>query len=172
MKQLMQADKLRLIYKIGHKVRAAFDRLAMIGRFESNLEGACAIASFVLARELFKEGVNCKVIYGTWKSWPNEHCWVEVDDVLIVDITATQMGSKAKVKLAWYGSGYVKKETSRAFLPNDGFAWWYFLGWHREHQPTSENIWYVLKELSSVIIDDMDLAEEKLLTDVSKEEIL
>lgn len=58
-------------------------------QFPADMEGACAIASAILFDRLFLAGLNPRVGYTIY------HCWVEVD-CTIVDLTATQFGSKYK----------------------------------------------------------------------------
>jgi len=65
--------------------------------FEEDLCCACAIASEALARFLQREGFDAKFVEGAFDPDFEEeanHCWVEVADKWIVDITAKQFDSK------------------------------------------------------------------------------
>lgn len=75
---------------------------------QNDLACMCAVASFVLAEALRKNGIKCNVLYGKFhlpkRNWGSEHCWVEVGRK-IVDITATQFQDLPKVYIVSNKSG-------------------------------------------------------------------
>lgn len=89
------------IKNIAKKVRKAVEKLAKSDNyysFDKNLKCACALASYFLSKELNKNKIKSKVVWGNFiKGKKNySHCWVVVKNQ-IVDITATQFGIKHKV---------------------------------------------------------------------------
>lgn len=116
------------IRAIASRVRRKCEAFAMSSAasnydFHNNddLSCMCAVASFVLAEALKKQGIKCNVIHGNfWEGgWDRgEHCWVEVGRN-IVDITATQFlpdGPKVYIvskKNRQYRRGEVKNHYSQ-----------------------------------------------------------
>jgi hypothetical protein len=102
----MDVHKLKRVKRIAYRVREKCELYALnvISRDldPKELMGLCAIASFTLCTELEKAGIEAEVYEGKYDTW-FEHCWVVVDDK-IVDITATQFGTKRRVS--------VRKDTS------------------------------------------------------------
>lgn len=56
-----------------------------------NLQGGCAIASYVLYKALIKLG--CKPKFVMADSGFGSHCWIELED-MVIDLTATQFNTK------------------------------------------------------------------------------
>lgn len=64
--------------------------------FDKNLGCACAVSSFLLHKELKKNKIKSKFVWGFFNNWP--HCWNVIDNS-ILDITATQFGESDSVYL-------------------------------------------------------------------------
>ena len=79
------------ILEIARTVRLAAEQVRTI---PTDLEGACASASYVLWKHLRKQGYDADFIMGSYHGF--NHCWVEIED-RILDITATQFGVRKKV---------------------------------------------------------------------------
>lgn len=102
---------------------------------DDDLGCMCAIASFVLARELKKNGISCKVVCGRFEG--NDHCWVETD-TKIIDITATQfIGSYPKVHIVSINN---KKYTDGKIVDYRHFRTWGY-----GQQPSSKITHEILK---------------------------
>ncbi len=72
----------------------------------NDLCGACGIASWLLTKVCRKLGYNAKFVMGVFinnhdafgfTTPANTHCWVVVNDLIIIDVTATQFGITDKV---------------------------------------------------------------------------
>ena len=61
-------------------------------RFGKNLDTCCAVASFILWGVLNRFKYKTRLIKGKFHN--DDHCWVVVNDQLIVDITASQFNDK------------------------------------------------------------------------------
>lgn len=92
-------QKIRSIAKIVRKKCEVFAKSEDSTNYDfhdhDDLSCMCAVASFVLAEALRKNGFECNVIHGKFYlngCYRSEHCWVEVKNK-IVDITATQFKS-------------------------------------------------------------------------------
>lgn len=107
-----------LIVRTAHVVREQIEDFASVmSPFDfddQNLQGACGVASRVLARCYRRLGVECDFVMGWFKDpepWDDEtenHCWVEIPSRdLIVDVTATQFGIQSKVYITTPGWPYV-----------------------------------------------------------------
>ena len=100
-----KSKDLQRIRQIASRVRKQCEKFADSpdNHFLDNLEGLCAIASYILQKELHKKGIDTKLIQGNFlEEWdepcpdPYNHCWIEWKDY-IIDVTATQFGFKRKV---------------------------------------------------------------------------
>lgn len=94
------------IYRIALKAREETRQLIKkhpykIEAYEEDLRCACAIGSYILHKVLKKTGIKTQVIVG--KAYEDQiplgedpdldnHCWLELMDGTILDITATQFG--------------------------------------------------------------------------------
>ena len=84
--------------ELASKVRSFIVSIAARGltdEWGSDLGCACAVASYTLARFLTSRGYIGTLVEGTFGG--EHHCWVETvcdDEVVSVDITATQFGRK------------------------------------------------------------------------------
>ena len=92
-------QKIRSIAKIVRKKCEVFAKSRASTNYDfhdkDDLSCMCAVASFVLAEALRKNGFECNVIHGNFSRYGcynSEHCWVEVKNK-IIDITATQFKS-------------------------------------------------------------------------------
>lgn len=73
---------------------------------KATLAGACAMASWELVLRLRAAGIACQFVNGEYDG--AGHCWVQIGDYDVVDITATQFGVKDKVYVTTYAddTGY------------------------------------------------------------------
>ena len=91
-----------------------------------NLSCMCAIASFVLAKELNKHNIKAKMVEGTFEG--EAHCWVEWKN-WIIDITATQFDIEAPV--------YIVKKTDEKYKAKKvKQSYKDFRIWPREQKPS------------------------------------
>ena len=88
------------LYKESEKIRKYFLSLSWVqNAFDDDLECACCIVSKILYDHLKSKGFNVSFIEGIFDNGlfssvddePN-HCWLEVENKWIVDLTATQFG--------------------------------------------------------------------------------
>ena len=84
------------VVEIAGAVREA---LASSNSWEPDLAGACAVAAFTVARLLRRRGIPATFVLGDFTlveegctTYGLLHCWTELDDGTVVDVTATQFG--------------------------------------------------------------------------------
>ena len=127
--------------KIAKTLRERLESISVkTGAFPASLEGACAIASFALARDYVKNGYDALVVHSRRNDIENkisiEHCWVEIDGHGI-DITATQFGKRPKI-LAFHlnkaPEEYRLGQIDR-YHPMDPSTKKVFSGWPEYQQP-------------------------------------
>lgn len=93
----------RTLIQLAQKIRDGLDEY--VARFrpshiDSDLMGACAIASYFLMREARKKGIKVELFVGVHNSCDiGQHVWI-CHDGFIVDITATQFGYDDKIYIA------------------------------------------------------------------------
>lgn len=103
-----------IVVRAAHEVRSEFERVAE--REESwyinrkNLAGLCARASYALVLALAAEGVEAELVLGRYDG--KGHCWVEVAGH-VVDVTATQFGTKRRVAVSKVGANKKYSEFAR-----------------------------------------------------------
>lgn len=96
----------RKIKSLASKFRKYLTTLPELEEFDDDLCCACAIASEALTRYLKLQEYHAKFVEGMYKldlmyndsefelEHDTNHCWVEVEDKYIVDITASQFNEK------------------------------------------------------------------------------
>jgi hypothetical protein len=90
---LLSADLNRFIEFVRGKI---VERFAEV--YDVNLECGCAVSSYTLYRALLAYKVNASFVQGVFG--PDEdHCWVLIEDRILVDITARQFSSQLPVVL-------------------------------------------------------------------------
>lgn len=91
------------VLDIAKKVRKAYIKYNhKYAYFDDKLGGACGEASTLLYFLLKNNGFNPKFRHGIFDptrsfGHDNSHCWIELDNTWIVDVTATQFGVKNAV---------------------------------------------------------------------------
>jgi hypothetical protein len=63
------------------------------GIYDADLECGCAVSSYTLYRALLTRDVNASFVQGVFED-DEDHCWVVIDNHIIVDITARQFSPK------------------------------------------------------------------------------
>ena len=106
---------IKLVRKIANQIRKKCERFAFSYQASDrdfykakDLACMCAVASFTLSTALKKEGIKNKVMKGLYESC-RSHCWVELENGIIVDITATQFRIPKKVLIISNESIYFEK---------------------------------------------------------------
>jgi len=96
----MNIDKVKDIAKRVRRKCELFSRSPEASKHDfyktPDLVCMCAVASFALSKALNKSGIRNKVIKGYYGS-EGHHCWVELKNGMIIDITATQFGIRQRV---------------------------------------------------------------------------
>ena len=105
----------------------------------------CGIASVALSRELRRNGIRNKIVYGDFKknesAWGSDHCWVGVEGH-VIDITATQFGDEfpsVMVEAADYSEHYDASMVVRNIKD-------FFRGWEPGQRPHKR----ILKKILTV----------------------
>ncbi len=89
------------ILRLARRVRYAVEEVtAEVEGVDSDLGGACALASQALVTAIRRSGRRAVFVHGVYfvspvvsgRGWAHEHCWVETSGC-IVDLTATQFGN-------------------------------------------------------------------------------
>jgi hypothetical protein len=105
---------IRSVRRIAGDVRGLCERFALSPESHgydfhghgSTLTCMCAVASAVLVEELRASGIDAQFIAGSYDigdgSSEENHCWVELGDGSVVDITLTQFGKCPGVVLGSY----------------------------------------------------------------------
>lgn len=93
------------LFEIGMQIRQEVSHLGDLENptekaFPPDLETACAVASYRLAKALQEKGLPAVLVQGLFfrpqNDWGLDHCWVEIAGQ-ILDVTATQFNVKEKV---------------------------------------------------------------------------
>ena len=106
-----------LVEDLARKVRRQCEHYVKMddsGAFDDNLGNMCAVASGALFQALSRKGIKVSFIKGHYlfqgnDRWGN-HCWVMVEDQVIVDITATQFGDLPQVLICSVHDGHYYNE--------------------------------------------------------------
>jgi hypothetical protein len=89
------------LLRLARRVRHAVEETTVdVEGIETDLGGACALASQALVAAIRRSGRKAVFVYGVYfvsplisgRGWAHEHCWVETSGH-IVDLTATQFGN-------------------------------------------------------------------------------
>lgn len=134
----------RACYLLAHSEEAKdFDYFVYAdGEYDNSLCGMCAIASYALAEHLNKAGFKAHVVEGKhadgWRLFNyGVHCWVLVEDEIIVDITASQYNRG--------GVHIVSKKDKCYRSPQKRHNYDSFLHWAESQRPTEETTQLIKK---------------------------
>lgn len=113
-----------------------------------HLDSMCAIAAAALLSQFLRYEVESNFIVGSYDlgsgSSPDEnHCWLELDDGVVVDITATQFEKCERVIIGSYAE---LKKRGMTYIPLRRLGSNYEkLAWRLQQQPTKTLVKLILE---------------------------
>ena len=132
---MAKPTKLQIAWRLRKAAEKAAKKVTYGGCPRGDLQGWCAIMSWLLRKHFRAAGYSADLVYGHYKFESDPHCWVASEDT-IYDLTLTQFENCKPVMVIRKGHKWFER-----FVPVKRvhhFA--FFMGWPSDQKPTVTNL--------------------------------